>query len=182
MEVVAFLFAFVFYMIVRVLLGHHKNQSYRDRQKYKKGIHLIEIKNYQEAIEYFRKIIHSNPNSAIALAYRGRCHLAMKNYYHALADCSKALNIDYNLKECYLDKGKAHYALQNYQEAFCEFNKAIWHSGDKSAEAFRYRGLMNYHLGDYKKAENDFRNAVRLQDEDANYYLARLANRLDVLE
>lgn len=182
MEVTLLFFIFVFYIVIRIMLGHHKDRSYRDKIKYEKGIHLFQIKSYQEALEYFQKKILQEPDSAIAIAYRGRCHLAMGNYYHALADCTKALNMDYNIKECYLDRGKAHYALQNFEEALSELNKAIWHSANTYAEAYRYRGLIAYHKGEYQKAIYDFKKAVELRDEDANYFLIRLANRLDVLE
>ncbi|TAF67733.1 MAG: tetratricopeptide repeat protein [Cytophagales bacterium] len=181
MEVLAFVFIMFFVVGVALLMGWHKDLSYQDRKKYKIGIQTLEKHDYNKAFDYFDKAIQSNPKtSAILYAFRGRCHLHFKNYYHALSDCQKALQIDYNLKECYLDRGKAFFFLHQYEEALREFEKAVWYYHEKSPEAYRFKGLTHYELGNTREAENDFKQAIRLKDEEANYYLLQIKKRQDV--
>lgn len=180
MEALSLVFILGIYVGIRLLLGHHKTPSMRDREKYRKGVHLVYDREYEKALNYFKEVVKKAPKSGVAWAFKAECHLFLGDNYQTLDSASKALNIDYTLRDCYIYRGKAFLALEHYQDALTEFDLAIWHFRGKHPETFRYRGICYYHLNQYKKAEYDLKRAVKLGDEEANYHLLQMQHRLNV--
>jgi len=181
MEGLSVFLIFVVYIGIRLLLGHHKDQTFRDTQKFREGIELVERHQYEEAFQYFNEVLAENPKSGVAWAYRCICHYQFENYYQALADATKAINIDYKLRDAYFIRGLCLYELENFQGAAIEFGKTLWHYRDKHPESFRYRALCYYELQNFQKSREDLEKAVRLGDEDANYFLIKIQKRQDVI-
>lgn len=176
METFSFVLIFVAYVGIRLLLGHHKDKTYKDKKKYQKGISLVSNGENQKAIEYFSEIIKNDKRSGVAWAYRGEANFNLGNLYKALADCTKAVNLDNSLRQCYLIRGKALYELGNFENALVDFNKAIWYYKSHSGEIFRLRGLCHQQLEKYEAASKDYREAIYLGDEEANYFLMKIEN------
>jgi tetratricopeptide (TPR) repeat protein len=181
MEAVSIFSLLGFYVLIRVLLGHHKTKSMKDTEKYKEGVKLIFADNFKDAHIYFSNIIQKDPQCAIAWGYRAEANYRLDNLYQCIADCNRAISIDYQLSDCYLFKGMALYDLEDFQDALTEFDLAVWHFREKHPETFRYRGLSHFALGNHEKAKYDFQRALKLGDEEANYYLMQIKKKLDVL-
>ncbi len=174
MESFAIFFVFFFYIWVRLALGHHKTPEMRDERLYKEGFALIFEKEYQKAKEYFVEKIQFNPKSSLAWLHKGKCNFLLGNYYQALADCQNAIKINHSLAEAYFWQARAFVEIQEYENALETFNKGIWHFREGNAEIFRHRGLLFLMLNETEKANEDFKQAVKLGDEDSVYLIQKL--------
>ena len=173
MEVFLLVIVFAAYIAIRVALGAANDTLTKDKKKYARGIALAKCKDWAGAKEYFDKVLEKEPRSATALLYRGKANAALEEPYNALADFTRATAIDYRIGEAYLDKGIILWDLGEIDNAFIEIDKACWHMRNH-APAFRLRGKLYIKLGHEQKALADFRQAVVLGDEDANYMLNKL--------
>lgn len=188
MELIALLLiAIVFpsYIHFRVWRGAGVSQSDKDQIRLHEGIQLVERRLYTEAFAYFDAVIQKESRCALAFAYRGRCHLMQENWFHTIADCNRAASLDHRLDTIYLDKGIALFRLGHIRDAFVQFDKAIWFfnvNARPNADTFRWRGITHLKLGQYVKAEKDFKKAVELGDEHAIYFLSMRGDSLDAVE
>ncbi len=173
MEVLLIGFVFVGYIMIRLMLGHHLTQTFKDTKKFQSGIDLVNEEKYTEAIQYFDNVLTKKPESAVAWLYKAKSNYVLGNMYETIYDCDKVANYDYSLSDCYLIKGKALYALEEYQDAHDEFARAVWFFTDK-AEPYRWKGMCNLQLQKKEDAKTDFRRAIGFEDEDANYYLLKM--------
>ncbi len=176
------LIAFIRYRIWR---GDGLIRADEDARKLQEGIELMQRRLYEEAFHYFDTIVCQKPRCAIAWAHRGQCQLMLGNYFHAITDCNQAISVDHDLDSTYLTKGIALYKLQQIRDAFVQFDKAIWYfsvHARPNAEAYRWRGISLFHLGEYTKAKKDFHRAIELGDEHAVYFLSMRGGNLDAVE
>lgn len=173
MESFAIFSVFFIYIGVRLALGHHKTPEMRDRVLYKKGFELLFNREYAEAKDYFSHKIQQKPQSSIALMCRGKANFLLGNYYQTLSDCGKALKINQSLAEAYFWQARAYTETQEYDNAMETYTKGIWHFREGNAEIFRYRGLLYLLLNEIEKANEDFKQAIKLGDEDAVYLLKK---------
>lgn len=173
MEICLIILLFIPYLIIKYYLTDHDTKSEKDKVRFQDGIILINEKKTDEAFEYFDQAVKSNPKSAIAYAYRGKCNLIHENYYSALFDFSQAISFDNTIADCYLDKGKALMSLSEFKEAFLEFDKAVWFFRNENADALRLRGLARLRMQQFAQSERDFLRAMELGDEDARYILTQ---------
>lgn len=175
MEVFLLLLLLAFYIALKVMLGGANDPIVKDRKKYAAGIGMVKAKDYEKGFLYFNAMISETPRSAMAWLYRGKCQQGLGNYYAAVADYTKAADLDYNVSEAYLEKAKLLQELEEYDQALEAAEKAAWHLRS-NAEAYRVRGEILMHLGQNGKAIMDFRKAVSLGDENANFYLRKNFN------
>lgn len=171
MEVVALSLLFTIYLIIRYFLVDHDTSADKDRKRFRKGIELVNNRAFDEAHRYFDDAARQYPKSAIAYAYRGKCHLVQENYFSAIYDLTQAINLDNTLADCYLDRGIAYYNTDEFQSAFREFDKAVWHFRDEKPDAYRWRALARIQARQLPQAENDLRRAVSLGDENSFHLL-----------
>lgn len=174
-------------LYIRYLLwrGAGTTQSDRDRIRLQEGVQLLEKRLYKEAFSYFNSILQKEPRCALALASRARCYLMQGDWLHAIRDCNRAASLDHCLDSIYLDKGIALVHLGETQDAFVQFDKAVWYfnvNATPNADAYRWRGITRLKLGDYAKAEQDFRKAINLGDENAAYFLSLRGDSMDTIE
>ena len=171
MEVVALSLLFTIYLIIRYFLVDHDTSADKDRKRFRRGIELVNNRDFDEAHRYFDDAVRQHPKSAIAYAYRGKCHLVQENYFSAIYDLTQAINLDNTLADCYLDRGIAYYNTSEFQSAFREFDKAVWHFRDEKPDAYRWRALARIQVRQLPQAENDLRRAVALGDENSFHLL-----------
>ncbi|GAB3496104.1 hypothetical protein GCM10027341_14380 [Spirosoma knui] len=171
MEVALLGLLFVLYLTIRYFVTDHDTPADKDRNRFRKGIDLVQKRNFFEAHRYFDEAVRQYPKSAIAYAYRGKCQLAQENYYSALYDLTQAVNRDNTLADCYLDRGIAYYRIDEFQNAFREFDKAVWHFRDEKPDAYRWRALARIQVRQLPQAESDLRRAVSLGDENSFHLL-----------
>jgi outer membrane protein assembly factor BamD (BamD/ComL family) len=91
MEIALLCLFFGIYLTIRFYMVDHDTDADKDRERFKKGIHLFNQSAITEAHTYFDNVVQQHPKSAIAYAYRGKCQLAQANYYSAIYDLTEAL-------------------------------------------------------------------------------------------
>jgi tetratricopeptide (TPR) repeat protein len=148
-----------------------KFYSFRDREKLEDGERLLQEKQYSQAQIYFTERLKYFPKSSKAYLLRGKSNLQLENYYSALYDFEQSISFDNTVAETYILKGKVLYHLEEYDKAFLEFDKADWYYRSENPVALRWRGMARYCIGQAENAINDFKRAVELGDEDADYIL-----------
>ncbi|RAK00429.1 hypothetical protein LX87_02131 [Larkinella arboricola] len=171
MEVALIGFCFILYLTIRYFVIDHDTQADKDRLRFAHGIRLIHLHQYDEALVYFDKAVKTYPKSAIAFAYRAKCHLRNQNAHSALFDLTCALSFDNTIADAYLDKGIALFELNLYSEAFKEFDKAVWYFRGQQPDAIRWRALSRMKLEQYSQAQKDLIRAIELGDENSAYLL-----------
>lgn len=171
MEVALLSLLFFFYLFVRYFVVDHDTLADKDRRRFEQGIQLVDSRRFDEALIYFDQAIRQHPKSAIAYAYRGKCHLYHDNPYSALYDLTQSLALDNTLAGSYLDKGIAFFHLNLYSEAFREFDKAVWFFRGQQPDALRWRAVARMRLQQLIQAEKDLHRAVELGDENAAHLL-----------
>lgn len=171
MEVMLLSLLFGLYLTIRYYLVDHDTSADKDRKRFRKGIDFVKNRQFEEAFHYFDDAVRQYPKSALAYAYRGKCHLAQENYYSAIYDLTQAISRDNTLADCYLDRGIAYYQTTEYPTAFREFDKAVWHFRDEKPDAYRWRAVARIQLRQLPQAENDLRRAVSMGDENSFHLL-----------
>jgi tetratricopeptide (TPR) repeat protein len=145
--------------------------SYRDMEKLSEGEILLADKKYAEAQGFFTEKLKYFPKSSKAYFFRGKSNLLLENYFSALYDIEQSISYDHTFPEYFVLKGKILYKLEEYDKAFLEFDKADWFYRSGNAETLRWRGMSRYLIGQIENAIIDFKRAVELGDEDADYIL-----------
>ena len=148
-----------------------KFYSFRDVEKLGEGEILMSEKKYSEAQIFFTDKLKSYPKSSKAFFYRGTANLYLENYFSALYDIEQSISFDNTVPDYFVLKGKILYKLEEFDKAFLEFDKADWFYRSGNAETLRWRGMSRYLIGQVDNAIVDFKRAVELGDEDANYIL-----------
>lgn len=171
MEIALLSLFFVLYLTIRYFMIDHDTPSEKDQKRFRKGIELVQNRNFPDAHRYFDEAVKQYPKSAIAYAYRAKCQLAQENYYSAIYDLTQAISRDNTLAECYLDRGIAYYNIAEFNSAFREFDKAVWHFRDEQPDAYRWRALARIQVRQLPQAEYDLRRAVSLGDENSFHIL-----------
>lgn len=78
-----------------------------------KGIDVYKEKNYDKAIEYFKKAIEIDPNCALAYSHLGNMYSWKNEYEQAIAYNYKALEIDNDFARAYRSLGNSYLSLGN---------------------------------------------------------------------
>ncbi|HLL97099.1 MAG TPA: hypothetical protein VK404_19150, partial [Spirosoma sp.] len=94
MEIALLSLLFVLYLTIRFYLMDHDTPSEKDQKRFKKGIDMVTRRQLDQAYLYFDDAVRQHPKSAVAYAYRGKCHLAQENFYSALYDLTQAISRD----------------------------------------------------------------------------------------
>lgn len=145
--------------------------SFRDSEKLGEGEIMLAEKRYAEAQLFFTQKLVNFPKSSKAYFLRGKANLQLENCYSALYDIEQSISYDNTVAEFFVLKGKILYKLEDYDRAFLEFDKADWFYRSGNAETLRWRGMSRYLIGQVENAILDFKRAVELGDEDADYIL-----------
>ncbi|MBC7408857.1 MAG: hypothetical protein H7339_10750 [Arcicella sp.] len=148
-----------------------KFYSFRDVEKLVEGEILLSEKKYLEAQIFFTEKLKLFPKSSKAYYFRGKVNLALENYFSALYDIEQSISFDHTVAECFVLKGKILFRLNEFDKAFLEFDKADWFYRSGNAETLRWRGMSRYLIGQVDNAIEDFKRAVELGDEDADFIL-----------
>ena len=155
-------------------------QSHGGYTKYEaKGLAYYNLGQYDEAISNYNRVIELKPTVG---AYRGLgiAYSEIGASENATEAFDKALEMDTSIIEegtyesmyrTYYSRGLTYYALQEYDKAISDFDKAIELKSDY-AEAYRDLGKVYREIGDKTKANEAFKTAIRLFEEQGNEYAA----------
>ena len=105
-----------------VALSNNQNAGLDD---YNKGVALIKLKKYEEAITYFNEAIKLDPNNGLYWGNKGFALYLLKKYVEAITCYDEAIKLDPNNGLYWNNKGFALYLLKKYVEAITCYDEAI---------------------------------------------------------
>jgi tetratricopeptide (TPR) repeat protein len=130
-----------------------------------KGNSLFTEGRYEEAIQYYDKVLEIEPNDVYVLYNKGNAFYSLGNYTEAIQYFDKALEIEPRLVEALTNKGLALADLGKYQEAIQYVDKAL-EIEPRMVEALTNKGAALAKLGKYQEAIQYFDKALEI---DPNY-------------
>ena len=133
---------------------------------YKKGLNLRYKGDYENAIEFFEKVIEINPDFAGAHSALGLTYNILGRYQFAVESYKQAIRLKPDNADAHWGLGCAYDNLGRYQEAIDAFKQAIRLKPD-DADAYFDLGYAYGRLGRYQEAIDAFKQAVRLKPDDA---------------
>ncbi|CAD8119259.1 unnamed protein product [Paramecium primaurelia] len=92
---------------------------------YRKGLSLINWKEYEQAISCIEKALKSNPNYSICYFIKGNSLHNLNKYEDAISCYDKAIQIDPNYAQAYINKGISLRILNKHQLAIANYELAI---------------------------------------------------------
>lgn len=99
---------------------------------------------------------------AATLANRGIIYMALEDYQRAIQDYTAALNLKPEFGEINVNIGNVYYLGKVFDKAVEEYTAAIEKKTTKAHIAFLNRGMAYENLGDFDKAETDYRSSAQL--------------------
>jgi len=124
------------------------------------------------AIRLYSRAIESNPVFAMAYQMRGAAQQRLKKYPQAINDYTLVIEYGepYFKAVGYFNRGIIYNMTGFYNEAIADFTKVI-ELDKKMAGAFFHRGIAKSKTGDLAGRYDDFRQAARLGDSNAEAFL-----------
>jgi tetratricopeptide (TPR) repeat protein len=124
------------------------------------------LKQYNQAITYFNKILAIDPNSKLALTSIADTLAKQGDYNQALAYYDKALAVDPRDITALISKGNTLADHGNYNEAIMYYDNAL--DIDRyNAYALNNKGYALYNLHDNNEAITTFHKVLAIHPNDA---------------
>ena len=154
-----------------------KTDAKNELAYYNRGMCSYALQNYQDALSDFRRTTALNKQYTNGYIGQAVTYIGMKQYAKAVKLANKALEVDPASYLAHYNKGLALYNLEQYPAAMNEFDNVLMiRSG--YADAFVYKGLINYSTGNDKMAVDNFTQAINNSPESAIAYYNRALARL----
>jgi tetratricopeptide (TPR) repeat protein len=177
MEVLLLLLVLSFYLVLRVVTGGVSDPKLIDAKRHSFGLNLLKQRDYSQAFVYFDKMLEIHPDSALLWYGRGKSLSGNQDYFRAITDFRKAIDIDYRYGDAYLEIGLIYKELNDWKMAYSNADKCVRTSRNKP-EGYLLRGTLLLEVGRNQSAFSDLRRAVELGDEDAQFELTRLKQKM----
>ncbi len=129
-----------------------------------RGIVLVALKRFDEALADFERAIALNPQYAVALGNRGNTCQELGRFEDAIASYDKAIALDPDDAEAFCHRGRALQELKRFDEAVASYEKAIALRCDY-AEAFSNHGTALQALGRHAEAVTSYERAIALKPD-----------------
>jgi tetratricopeptide (TPR) repeat protein len=139
-----------------------------------RGIYAELSQDYKEAVKWLTRAIEDEHGEVIKLAltrrFRGLAYKHLGRRDEALNDFLEVIRIQPKLDLGYYDAGVIYNLTNRYQAAVDAMTRAIDLRTDDRGLARRRseRGNAYFHLGQFKRAQDDFVAAVRIGPHDAD--------------
>ncbi len=143
-----------------------------ENENFGKAYDSFENGDYSKAIEYYGKVLESNPDYKEAFYNRGLAYYNLGDYDSAVADFDSTIMLDENYKNAYFWKanslnmmGKSGDSLDAYSDIISKF--------PDFDSAFIQRGIAYMDKVQYDKAIDDFNSAAELKPDAPDVYYNR---------
>ena len=128
---------------------------------------------YEQAIDYYTRVIRAEPTNAEAFSLRGgHWRTDRKRLDMAIADLSEAIRLAPHQAAAYNNRGLAWTSKKEYHRAIADFTEAI-HLDPNYALAYCNRGLALYATKDFDRAIADHSEGIRLDRHYTQAYQDR---------
>jgi len=135
-----------------------------------KGVYLLNLKQYKDALIYFNRIINAHEDDENAWCFKGECFCGLEKFEDALSCFDKALEINNKAYLVWVRKGEIFSDLKNYCDAIECFDNAIKLT-PKYDISWQMKGVALFLLEQYEEANVCFKEAIRLNSENEETWL-----------
>ncbi|MBC7474254.1 MAG: hypothetical protein H7263_08175 [Candidatus Sericytochromatia bacterium] len=140
---------------------------------FQRGITLMSIKRYNDAIIYFDKVISIKPDFADAYNYKANAYINTGKHLEAIKFTDQAINLKSDYKDAYLNKGTAFFSLAKYDDALIQYRKTV-EIDNKYSEGFFNLGSCYMMIeGKKKDAIDSFTKAIEINPSYASAFYNR---------
>jgi len=129
------------------------------KELFQKGKDYYQTKNYDQAIQYYKRITFLYPNSIKAWNNLGICYVKIEDYPNAIQSFENAIKIDNQNLSLWNNLGKVYYHKHDYDHVIETYEKANKFFPD-SDFFWNGIGMVYNHLGDFDNAINAFKSAL----------------------
>lgn len=129
---------------------------------FKKGITLLSIKRYTDALELFDKVLKLNPDDYEAYNYKAHVLIQLKKFTEAIILTDKAIELKEDYREAYLNKGTALFMMGRHAEALIQYHKTVDIDKDYSEGYFNLGSCYMMIEGKKKEAIKAFTKALEI--------------------
>lgn len=136
-----------------------------------RAVAYINLRRADEARADLEAALELKPDYAEAVANLGRLYIDDEDYPAAIDKLTEALELNPNLSQAYGNRGFAYQNLGDNKKAMADYDRAI--EIDNNIDAWQNRGMLNYTLGRFNAAYEDYSSILRLADKNSTaYYMA----------
>ncbi len=128
---------------------------------------LYRAKRYEEALNFYEKVIQIEPNYSDAYVGKGDCLRKLKDYYNAISAYERAIQLNLKNVSAYNGMCYACAKLRHYDNALLMHLKAI-KIDPENATAYNGKGIIFRLQGGYEEALQAFEEAIRLSRHEDN--------------
>ena len=126
------------------------------------GLSSIKLENFNNAENYFNKLILLNKN-AENLYILGNIQKKLKKFDNAIISFEGAIKLNSNFTEAYNNLGSTQKSLNKYEEAIMNYKKAISLKRN-NLEAFYNLASLFFLLENYIEAIDYYKNIINLEE------------------
>lgn len=129
---------------------------------FKKGVTLLSIKRYTDALELFDKVLKLNPQDYEAYNYKAHVLIQLKRFTEAISLTDKAIELKEDYREAYLNKGTALFMMGRHAEALIQYHKTVDIDKNYSEGYFNLGSCYMMIEGKKKEAIKAFTKALEI--------------------
>lgn len=146
--------------------GYHRHEVLNNR-----AVAYINLRRGEEARADLEAALALKADYAEAIANLGRLYIDDEDYEAAIDKLTEAIALNPNLSQAYGNRGFAYQNLGDNLKAVADYDRAI--AIDNNIDAWQNRGMLNYTLGRFNAAYEDYSSILRLADKNSTaYYMA----------
>jgi tetratricopeptide (TPR) repeat protein len=146
---------------------------------YWRGLALMYLNRFDNALEDFSKTIQINPMLSKAYVYRAKLLLTLEQYDKAMDDANESIRLESANAIGYEVRGLCWRKLKKYDKALQDFNTAI-NLDSFNEHTFHNRALIWVDLNNYNKALEDHNKALYINPKNL-YSLTSRSSLLGIL-
>ena len=132
------------------------------------GSHYLRIKNYREALTYFRQALELNKDEPLIWYSLGYAHGQLDENAQAVPFLQKAIELKPNYADAWYNLGSVFFKLNRFADAVDAYRKTV-EFNPKDAEAYAFLGITYANVNDYDKAVEALKKAVELSPNNGGY-------------